>query len=87
VFDASVIPLSEILRWTLVMMAVGFGMMGFDKGLSSLGNERISEGEMILIAFAGGFLGIILGGQLFQHKTSKPGFTVVAIFAGMVWFV
>ena len=84
-FDASVIPPYEISRWVLLMSMVGFGMMAFDKTIAGMGDDRISERTLILLAFAGGFLGIILSGQILHHKTSKPGFMAVAVFAGVVW--
>ena len=69
------------------MGAVGFCMMGADKGLAILGNERISERALFLLAFAGGFWGIIFGGLFFHHKTSKPGFMGTAIIASILWLV
>jgi uncharacterized membrane protein YsdA (DUF1294 family) len=87
VIDYSVFSLTGILRWISIIGVVGFGMMGADKGLAILGLERISERTLFLLAFAGGFWGIILGGIFFHHKTSKPGFIAMAIFAGVVWIV
>ena len=85
--DYSVFSLTGILRWISIIGVVGFGMMGADKGLAILGLERISERTLFLLAFAGGFWGIILGGLFFHHKTSKPGFMGIAIFASILWLV
>ncbi len=67
------------------MGVLGLGMMGLDKGLAGLGNERISERSLFLLAFAGGFWGILLGRFVFHHKVSKPQFLVIPIFALILW--
>jgi uncharacterized membrane protein YsdA (DUF1294 family) len=36
--------------------------------------ERISERTLHEVALIGGFIGIILGARVFNHKTSKPSF-------------
>ena len=83
--DYSVFSLTGLLRWISIIGVIAFGMMGADKELAILGNERISERTLFLLAFAGGFLGIPPGGLFFHHKTSKPGFIAMAIFAAVVW--
>ncbi len=67
------------------MGAIGFGMMGADKGLAIMGTQRISERTLFLLAFAGGFWGILLGALFFHHKTSRPGFIGLAVFASILW--
>ncbi len=69
------------------MGAVGFGMMGADKGMATLGGERISERALFLLAFAGGFWGILFGRFVFHHKVSKPEFLVLQILASILWIV
>ena len=85
--DLSVLTLPNIYRWMFIIGALGFCVMGVDKGLAMIGSDRISERTFFLIAFVGGFWGIILGALIFHHKTSKAGFIVVAIFAAILWVV
>ena len=85
IFDLSILTLTNILRWMFIIGSIGFAMMGADKGLAKLGNERISERTFFLLAFVGGFWGIILGSLIFHHKTSKAGFMGIAILAALLW--
>jgi len=72
-------------RIILGVGVVGVLMMGFDKAAAELGNYRVSERSLWLLAFAGGFWGIVLGGILFHHKTSKHSFWIPVVMAVMVW--
>jgi uncharacterized membrane protein YsdA (DUF1294 family) len=56
-----------------------------DKVSAMIGFERIRERDLALVALAGGFTGIILGGMMFSHKTSKPDFWVPVAAATVIW--
>jgi len=69
------IPLSPIL---LIVIASNFGaflLMGLDKTLSQTENAtRIPELLFYLISLIGGSIGVIIGSQVFHHKTLKISF-------------
>jgi uncharacterized membrane protein YsdA (DUF1294 family) len=51
--------------------------MGIDKAKAMEGAWRIPEKALIVIALAGGALGMAMGSALFHHKTSKLSFLAV----------
>jgi uncharacterized membrane protein YsdA (DUF1294 family) len=65
--------------------ALGVLLMGFDKLAATSRSYRLSERFLWLLAFAGGFWGVILGGILFHHKTRKPSFWIPVAFAVIFW--
>ena len=58
--------------WLLLMSAVTFFLMGWDKHL----RRRIPERVLLGWAAAGGALGGVLAMQLFRHKTLHRHFSV-----------
>jgi uncharacterized membrane protein YsdA (DUF1294 family) len=54
--------------WVAALTATTFVMYGLDKGLSGIGNVRIPERILHLLAILGGFLGGWLGMVFFRHK-------------------
>ena len=72
-------------RMVLGVGALGMLLMGFDKLAAISGSYRLSERFLWLLAFAGGFWGIVLGGILFHHKTHKPSFWIPVAVAVTVW--
>jgi len=63
----------------------GFAAMGVDKLLAAERLSRLSERTLWLTALVGGFLGIIAGGIVFHHKTSKPEFWAPVFVATVLW--
>ena len=64
--------------------------MGRDKDLavSQEGRrrvDRIDERTLHMVALVGCFAGIILGGEIFHHKTSKTSFWPPVIAATLIW--
>lgn len=59
--------------------------MGLDKAGAKLRRQRVSESTFGLIALIGGFLGIILGGVIFNHKVSKARFWVPVLTGLILW--
>ncbi|MBI3841301.1 MAG: DUF1294 domain-containing protein [Thaumarchaeota archaeon] len=43
------------------------------------------ESTLFAISLAGGFWGILLGGFLFRHKTSKISFLVIVYGTAIAW--
>jgi len=75
-----------LLRNTILGVGLlGVLAMGFDKLMAISGNYRLSERFLWLLALAGGFWGVVLGGILFHHKTHKPSFWVPVVLAVMAW--
>jgi uncharacterized membrane protein YsdA (DUF1294 family) len=64
--------------------------MGFDKLSAEASSERVPELWFVLISFAGGFIGVVLGMLFFHHKVSKRSFQlkigVAAILAIVILF-
>jgi uncharacterized membrane protein YsdA (DUF1294 family) len=64
----------------------GFSAMGIDKTLAAVGGRsRISERTLWLAALLGGFLGILVGGYVFHHKTSKTEFWGPVLVSAALW--
>ena len=69
-----------------VMTAVGFLVMGLDKGIARKNGARSAQGKatrrrvpertLFLIAALGGSLGVLLGVYTFRHKTKHWYFVV-----------
>ncbi len=76
---------SLLLDWIGVASLAGFGAMGVDKLLAVGERSRVRERTLWLAALAGGFPGIVVGGLIFHHKTSKTGFWVPVVVSLVVW--
>jgi uncharacterized membrane protein YsdA (DUF1294 family) len=59
--------------------------MGYDKLKSKMKKSRISEKNLWIAAFVGGFLGVIAGAIVFHHKVSKSSFWPPVIAAMALW--
>ena len=59
--------------------------MGEDKNQAITESERIRERTLHELALIGGFLGIIIGGCLFHHKTRKTRFWLPVALSVGVW--
>ena len=80
-----IVPPELLFSYLGVLFFLGLAAMAADKASAKLGFDRISERTLALLALAGGFTGVILGGLFFHHKTSKPEFWVPVGFATLVW--
>jgi uncharacterized membrane protein YsdA (DUF1294 family) len=72
-------------EWVALVSLFGFAAMGVDKMLAVGRRSRVSERTLWGTALLGGFLGIIAGGLVFHHKTSKPGFWAPVGVAAVLW--
>ena len=81
----TVISQFDLLWWIFDVGLLGFILMGIDKAAAKWWNRRIRERNLWLVAFAGGFAGIIIGGLLFHHKIRKLPFWEPIILATIVW--
>ncbi len=75
----SIIPVSLILDFLIIINFVAFAMFGVDKLSSKRRSWRISESTLLLIAFFGPF-GAYAAMLLFRHKTRKIKFLLVPVF-------
>lgn len=65
-----------IATYLVVVNLITFATYGIDKSRARLGEWRISEKTLIVLALLGGSLGAFLGMRVFHHKTRKPLFRV-----------
>jgi uncharacterized membrane protein YsdA (DUF1294 family) len=76
---------SPALYWVAALSLVGFAEMGIDKLLAVGRRSRVSERTLWATALVGGVAGIVLGGLVFHHKTSKAGFWAPVVAAAVIW--
>lgn len=79
------VPASPIFYWVAFLTLVGFAEMGVDKLLAVWRRSRVSEGTLWATSLLGGVLGIVAGGLVFHHKTSKAEFWAPVIVAAILW--
>lgn len=64
------------LVYILLISAIAFIFMGFDKVRAKKEGQRIPEKLLLLLAFLGGGIGILIGMVFFHHKINKKKFTI-----------
>ena len=65
----------ELLLFVFVCINLeSMRMMYLDKRSAQRGQWRIAEVNFAVISFFGGLPGLIVGSQMFRHKTKKPEF-------------
>ena len=65
-----------ILTYLLVMNIMAFAMYGLDKYYAKRDKWRISEKNLLLVAYLGGSVGAYMGMKTFRHKTKHAKFTI-----------
>ncbi len=65
------------LIWNILVILI----YAFDKSRAVRGERRIRERTLIILAFAFGGIGAVLGMILFNHKTSKIKFRILVPLA------
>lgn len=63
-----------MIPYLLLINALGFVFMHWDKYLARKRHWRIPEVVLYLVAILGGSVGCVMGMNLFHHKTRKFGF-------------
>ena len=81
-----------MLIYLLLINAVGFGVMLYDKFLAKNNLRRTPEKTLFGIAAFGGSVGCIIGMYTVHHKTRHKSFTIglPAILIGqllLIWFI
>ena len=87
IFTGPVTLLDVLLVWTLILSVIALVLMGIDKAKAKRRMRRTRESTFGLISLLGGFPGVILGGVIFHHKTSKAKFWIPVIVALVIWDV
>ncbi|HIZ76900.1 MAG TPA: DUF1294 domain-containing protein [Firmicutes bacterium] len=65
-----------VLLYFLIANCISYALMGIDKTKAKRHMHRISEKTLLIFAFFGGALGVLLGMYGFRHKTLHKKFTV-----------
>ena len=78
-----------MLIYLLVVNAVGFAVMLYDKYLARNNLWRIPETTLFGIAVIGGSIGCLCGMYTVRHKTKHRSFTlgIPAILVAQIWLV
>lgn len=80
-------PFEVIGLWIFVAGLVGYAAMAQDKEKALDREYRMSEKNLIYIAFFGGFLGILIAMERLHHKYEKLRFSLLAYTATAVWLL
>ena len=67
---------NSILIFLLIMNVLAFAMYGLDKYYAKADKWRISEKNLLLVAYLGGSIGAYAGMKTFRHKTKHAKFTI-----------
>jgi uncharacterized membrane protein YsdA (DUF1294 family) len=65
-----------LLAYLVIINAAGFLFMLIDKRKAQKNLWRIPERTLMSVAVSGGSIGVLLGMQIFRHKTKKLRFTI-----------
>lgn len=65
-----------ILVYLLLINAIGYALMLYDKKMAKTRRERIPEKNLFSIAVFGGSLGCMIGMYTARHKTKHKSFTI-----------
>lgn len=65
-----------MLIYVLAINIVGFIAMWYDKVMARARKYRVPESRLLLIAAAGGSVGVYLGINVFRHKVNNLIFTL-----------
>ena len=66
---------ANIAAYAVAINFVAFAAFGLDKMLAESNGRRISEANLLTLAFLGGTPAAYAGRQLFRHKTRKQPFS------------
>lgn len=74
-----------IYLYLIMIGTITFIIYGLDKFFSIKKMFRISEKILFMLSIMGGFLGAIIGMNLFHHKTKKNKFKIINILSAILW--
>jgi uncharacterized membrane protein YsdA (DUF1294 family) len=61
--------------WLLLINVVTYAAFAYDKRAAERGDWRVSEDNLLMMAFAGGSVGALLARRRLRHKTRKQPFS------------
>jgi uncharacterized membrane protein YsdA (DUF1294 family) len=70
-----------VLSWLIAINIITLLVYVYDKAIAGSNRTRVPERVLLLLTFAGGTVGALVGMQMSHHKTSKTNFLV------KFWFV
>lgn len=70
--------------YAILINALVFLIIKFDKQLAIKHKQRIPEKTIWLFSFCGGSLGLLLGMNIFHHKTKKLHFIIGAVLLSII---
>ena len=76
-----------LITYSIIINTISFILMKIDKLKSIKSKWRISEKTFIIFTFLFGGIGIILGKNVFHHKTKKSKFNIVIPFITIIQIV
>ena len=82
---ALVSPMNVVVWFTAVNLAA-FAAFGIDKAKAAARERRISEANLLMLAWLGGTVGAFAGRSLFRHKTRKQPFSNILQIIGIIQF-
>lgn len=65
-----------MLIYILAINITGFLIMWYDKAMARARKYRVPESRLLLLAAAGGSIGVYLAMHIFRHKTNKLLFSL-----------
>lgn len=65
-----------MLIYILAINVTGFLIMWYDKAMARARKYRVPESRLLLLAAAGGSIGVYLAMHIFRHKTNKLLFSL-----------
>jgi uncharacterized membrane protein YsdA (DUF1294 family) len=74
-----------LLGLIIALSFLAFVLMGIDKAAAQAHKHRVSEKSFWIVALAGGWLGLMVGGIVFHHKVAKKQFWIPVVFAVILW--
>ena len=76
-----------LLYFLIVINIVTFFVYGIDKLLAIKHMWRVPEKFLFLLSITGGFVGSIVGMNIFRHKTKKLFFYIWNIISIVIWIL
>ncbi len=69
-------PITVLVYYFLAINIMSLIITGYDKKMARAGGWRVSERNLLLLAFIGGAAGIHIGMRIFRHKTRHWHFRI-----------
>lgn len=74
-----------IVPYLTFINIITFAVYGIDKWKAKRNKWRITEANLLLLAFVGGSLGAYMAMKVFRHKTQHKKFTILVPLFLIAW--